>query len=473
MAESMLRKPVNDRKDVYLFIACLVVGFVGIVALKFWIEASQFWVTAFPCAVLAFYLAYVGFTKRYQLRGDRAGDSVYYLGFLYTLLSLGLSLYQFVFEGMTAREIVGNLGIALFTTILGLSGRVVLTQLREDPVEVEESARMALAQAAGEVRAELAHMVEDVAVFRRMTLQNIVEGTEEVARETNKALTENVSAFTTSARKVIERIEEVFGDFGENAKKLNRVQSATITALSKLMTRVEAIDAPATLISHKFDPLADRIKEIFDHFEARTKEQQAAVDKMRTAFEVSTAQVSRSMENVGSIAATAGKLVENMDSQMQAVAESASAVRTLSLEVERVLTDAANSQASITNIAANDLSQVLKEIAQDLKTSLAAVVDTQEKSSAMLLEGASSLIQSVATFENGTKAMAEHSRTQSEEAGHLLRERLNGIGHQAKETIEAQAARIAEVAQQLNDQVVSLQTKLITPEVPQGRATHS
>ena len=77
MAESAFVNPISDRNDVKLFIWSLVIGFFSILILKFG-GAHQVIVTLVPCSILGGYLWYIWHTKAYQLRGDRAGDSVYY-----------------------------------------------------------------------------------------------------------------------------------------------------------------------------------------------------------------------------------------------------------------------------------------------------------------------------------------------------------------------------------------------------------
>jgi hypothetical protein len=64
--------------------------------------------------------------------------NLYYIGFLYTLTSLGVSLWQFSStEG--AETIVTNFGVAIASTIFGVALRVLFNQMRQDPVEVERA----------------------------------------------------------------------------------------------------------------------------------------------------------------------------------------------------------------------------------------------------------------------------------------------------------------------------------------------
>src|SRR5260221_10518894 len=138
---SIAAKPVclnrlDDLPDHYAFFVALVVGGAGIALFK---EAgmSQISTTAFPVVIMAAYAGIAYVTKRFRLRADRVGENLYYLGFLYTLISLAISLIQFETSPDVTHEIITNFGVAIFTTIFGLGFRVLFYQMREDPVEYE------------------------------------------------------------------------------------------------------------------------------------------------------------------------------------------------------------------------------------------------------------------------------------------------------------------------------------------------
>ena len=62
------------------------------------------------------------------VRDEQMGDSFYYLGFLYTLTALAISLFSI--EG-DINDLLKNFGIAITTTLVGLIGRIILSQFRE------------------------------------------------------------------------------------------------------------------------------------------------------------------------------------------------------------------------------------------------------------------------------------------------------------------------------------------------------
>src|SRR5690242_19898973 len=111
-------------------------------------------VTLVPVGVMVAYALLLGVARLFRLRDDQSGDNLYYMGFLFTLTSLAVTLYQFSGIG-TAEQIVQNFGIAIASTIAGITLRIFFNQMRRDPVEVEHTARLELADASRRVRREL------------------------------------------------------------------------------------------------------------------------------------------------------------------------------------------------------------------------------------------------------------------------------------------------------------------------------
>jgi hypothetical protein len=135
-----------------LFFAVVVFGSGYIIVSKL-NDFGAFAVTAVPVLIMIGYGVLLG-ARLFRLRDDQAGDNLYYMGFLFTLTSLAVSLYQFSAAG-SAEQIVQNFGIAIASTIAGITLRILFNQMRRDPAEVEATARLELAEASRRVRREL------------------------------------------------------------------------------------------------------------------------------------------------------------------------------------------------------------------------------------------------------------------------------------------------------------------------------
>ena len=161
-----------------LFFAVVVIGSGYIVFSKLH-DFSAFSVTAVPVLIMIGYALSVGVARLFRLRDDQSGDNLHYMGFLFTLTSLAVSLYQFTSAG-SAEQVVQNFGIAIASTIAGISLRIMFNQMRRDPVEVESTARLELAEASRRVKRELESAVLEFSYFRRMAQQSVTDALDEM-----------------------------------------------------------------------------------------------------------------------------------------------------------------------------------------------------------------------------------------------------------------------------------------------------
>ena len=124
------------------FLIAFVVGTAAMVLLRMMLPDPP-WIGAL-CAALAACAAIVMLGAWYYRSDsprdlDRAGDNLYYLGFLFTLISLIHALINlFLFEESGADladrtyTLIGSLGIALMSTVAGILGRIILHDKSED-----------------------------------------------------------------------------------------------------------------------------------------------------------------------------------------------------------------------------------------------------------------------------------------------------------------------------------------------------
>ena len=153
----------TTRLDIVAFFVVLVVGIVWYFTMRA-LGAPQWAITLGLVAMMLAYALTVALTPRLKIRLDPAGDNAYYLGLLYTLVSMAFALYDFghqtataggVAERTAAIKIIGDFGIALATTITGIALRIVFQQMRVDPADMEGSTRIELAESAKRVKATL------------------------------------------------------------------------------------------------------------------------------------------------------------------------------------------------------------------------------------------------------------------------------------------------------------------------------
>ncbi|MBU1175428.1 MAG: hypothetical protein KKH72_08485 [Alphaproteobacteria bacterium] len=181
-----------------------VAGSLYIVVAKF-LYLGAIWVTSVPVLMMAVYAIAIFLVRRFRLRDDQTGDNFYYMGFIFTLTSLAISLVQYG-AGVEITEIVQNFGVAVATTIAGIIFRILFNLTRRDPVEVEHISRIELSDASRRVRRELDTILMEMAHFRRTNQQMLAEGFEEIRAEVLKSAVSASEAIDRTASAAEQKI---------------------------------------------------------------------------------------------------------------------------------------------------------------------------------------------------------------------------------------------------------------------------
>jgi hypothetical protein len=221
-------------------------------------------VTSVPVLIMIGYAVLLG-ARLFRLRDDQAGDNLYYMGFLFTLTSLAVSLYQFSAAG-SAEQIVQNFGIAIASTIAGITLRILFNQMRRDPVEVEATARMELAEASRRVKRELESVIMEFGYFRRATQQSVTDALDEAQESIGKAHKE----FSGELKKLSsQRSEQALDGLNERTvqvldvsrqlvregEQLAKSTAKIVGAIDSLFVKLASRQTPEQIIQSELAPL--------------------------------------------------------------------------------------------------------------------------------------------------------------------------------------------------------------------------
>ena len=197
------------------------------------------YVTFVPVVIMVGYALLIWLPRSLRLRDDQAGDNVYYMGFLFTLTSLGVSLYQFN-ASRAAEEIVQNFGIAIGSTITGIALRVIFNQMRLDPVEIERTMRLELAEAARRVRRELDSTVVEFGYVRRSAHQAAADSFKLVAEKFDDVSANLLASMATVAAKSAEPLEAASRRAADMVERLsNTVVEALAGSIEQMASETE------------------------------------------------------------------------------------------------------------------------------------------------------------------------------------------------------------------------------------------
>ncbi|MBF5094110.1 hypothetical protein F1643_06035 [Azospirillum sp. INR13] len=407
---------------------------------------EQFVITAVPVVVLVAYVLIARFTRSYRLREDRIGDNAYYLGFLYTLTSLAMSLWQFGSRDADTRGIITNFGIALATTIAGVAARVILSQMRQDPVEVEREARMALSDAVSRLKGQLDNSVVDLNSFRRSTQQSLQEGMDEMAEKVNALLTEHAKKLEETTDSLAADLKKTLGDFSGEAASLNKAVGKTVAAVGRLADRVDAIRSPEDLLEQKIEPATQGIARIVETAERRVAGQAGQVEQLNAALASMVESAKRLELGMGAMDASRRDQIGETKAMLAdlrgAVGEVSDAIRSAAkreaaaaTEVERLAAAAATLAAATAEMAkttadAKNRQDMLAESATDAVVRSASAVDS--------FRGA--IEQQVAAARRATDGMEELRRQRERQ---IAEEKLDAAASAEAKQMAAAAGALA------------------------------
>jgi len=239
--------------------------------------------TAVPVLIMIGYALLLG-ARLFRLRDDQSGDNLYYMGFLFTLTSLAVSLYQFSAAG-SAEQIVQNFGIAIASTIAGITLRIMFNQMRRDPIETEATSRLELAEASRRVKRELESSILEFGYFRRMTQQSISDALDEARESIGKAHQQYVGELeklTASASMPFAESSKISGDtlsslnkrtvevldvsrhLVQEGEELARNTTSIVRSIDALFTRLNAHQNADEVVATELVPMIQRLTEAVD-----------------------------------------------------------------------------------------------------------------------------------------------------------------------------------------------------------------
>ena len=329
-------EPLNPKT----FLACFLVGSIGIVILK-WLGLSQFVVTACPVAIM---LGYAFWHRKLRAYLSLVGDNLYYLGLLYTLVSLAASLYEFSpkEEGLDSiTPIITNFGIAIFSTILGVAFRVYFGLNQTDPEELEQRVRVELADVVRELNFGLRKATHSFLQSSQEMQDNLRQGLNETKNVIDENLKQNLSqldtavtAFVTTVEKADDRfdqnqqklqrgfeeaqsvIDDAANALGESRQKLQEGSNAIAESVEGLVAKIDQISVPEDLLEKILQPLSQQIGEIADQIGTAGE----ALANRLDSIEIPTDKFERDLQEFSGAVASANKnfvsSVQNLSKQI-------------------------------------------------------------------------------------------------------------------------------------------------------------
>lgn len=137
------------------FISAVCLGVAGM-SLGVWLDQSWLMISTPILAMLGYVVGSLYYDRDLQYIQSFA-DSAYFMGFLFTLVSLIISLVAFVNEGgePDVKRIIAGFAVAIITTVVGLLVRILLVNFSPSVQESEAKAELSLARSSEELSRQM------------------------------------------------------------------------------------------------------------------------------------------------------------------------------------------------------------------------------------------------------------------------------------------------------------------------------
>ncbi|MBY5400998.1 methyl-accepting chemotaxis protein [Rhizobium leguminosarum] len=298
MSTSSMRSLVRNQGPIVLFVFLTLIGSAVIWLGKVWgLDIAV--ITAIPVAMMFLYMG-VNMLPGLRVHSEQAGDNLYYMGFIYTLTSLGVSLYKFTGEA-SIEDVVRNFGIAIISTVTGIALRIFFNQMRRDPADIEKAVRHELAEMTRRVRSELDNSAMEFSSYRRTSNQMLSEGFEEIARQAEKNGEAVRAAIEAMSAKAVESIQttskQLLTTLEESHKNVALLSETNATNVIQLSRQMEDL---ATVMTNKSKQLSEAVDNVIQKYAAA-----------RSPDEVLRIELSPAVESLKSVADAHAKAISD------------------------------------------------------------------------------------------------------------------------------------------------------------------
>ncbi|MCE8441652.1 hypothetical protein [Rhodovulum sulfidophilum] len=268
----------DARSEVLPLIVAFLAGTTGSILLKI-VTINPFAGAVWAISVLLAYALYAYNATQLRLDAETIGDNCYYLGFLFTLTSLAVTLY-FVVQTPTSQradvipQVISGFGVALASTIGGVFLRVLMLQFKVDMESRERQERQYLNETSRRFRAELGMSLDQIKAFSTESLQQSAEREVRMREAFDKLLSDMQGELLKSA-----------ADFGPALRESVKIQTQSSLEMVTSSAR-EASDVAARSIEAAMSEMTSVVTEIASHNSATADRIRQSIEALTTSTEI-------------------------------------------------------------------------------------------------------------------------------------------------------------------------------------------
>lgn len=332
------RRRLGDENDKLAFGLAFFGGIFAIISIRLFsdmvsgnkgISLLDVFAIVVAVAVIAGYVAFILASKnRSGVSVDRASDNVYYLGLLFTLSSLAYSLIKLSFFGMSGEGVASakqvltllpDFGLALFSTIAGIFGRIFLQQMRNDPMDVETEAREELGIAIRQLRETIGQVVSNLNGLSSQMSVTMTEMNNNVAQTLERSAVQNTGVINGVATEVgqlsqrlRDQVQEVTNFTASSTAQFNDL-------IGNMRTQFSGFGEVPDVLGQKFAELTSNVSVATEQIQRSAELQSELSSELVTAVSgLRDVFSEQGLSGMREVVDRAGSRFDEIDKQLQA-----------------------------------------------------------------------------------------------------------------------------------------------------------
>ncbi len=321
--------------------------------------------------MLVLQLGFYFLSKYKKLSPYQVGDGAYYLGFIFTLMALLFSFTPSFNSSFSfnAEQILGNFGVAISSTIVGIFLRIIEVQYGDD-VDVDISlANAGVVTALNDFSMRVSLIESDY----EKTTSTLLKTYEATLSELNESSQKNIDyekkrieAFQNEMKSLSLGFKKTLGD------SISKMDARSNTLIEKALVRVEA-NSNELLMTHE-DALENRLKSFIEKVDLYGNELSGFAETVKGVSDQCSATVDTSKKLNGLIDDVSSSLTKNEASFKESydVMVSFNGAITSALDAGKTITGVVNDLSSKIGDLAGNISEL-----DDSSATLNRIVNNQ------------------------------------------------------------------------------------------------
>ena len=285
-----------------MFVGTYILGVILIILATIFVQENTLIVLLVSIIPMIIYGIYV-YSNRKKPNVNTIADSAYFLGFLFTITSISLSLYLLTpnEDDLTKQfnRIIQIFGFALITTIIGLLIKVCVVNLKPDLDDLSENIMENLHESVSLFDDELVNAIERFQEIDQQLSDRYTDFTNKVIRMEKDTLEKTSGHLDHIITNSGQELEKFINESGQSLTTSMEESSKTLTAiLTKVVKDIEeggkALDVPSDLFTDKLSEPLSNMKNQINEFNNELSE----VIKSQRAIASNTEKVSKIVTNL-------------------------------------------------------------------------------------------------------------------------------------------------------------------------------